>query len=72
MQTKTLGIVLIVVGALMLIYGGFSYVTTEKVVDIGPIQIDKQKHHPVRWSPIFGVIMVVAGVVVLGVAATKK
>ena len=72
MQTKTLGIVLIIVGALMLIYGGFNYVTTEKVVDIGPIEINKEKQHPVRWSPIFGAILIAGGIAVLVVPGRKK
>jgi hypothetical protein len=31
----------------MVFYTGFNYVTTEKVVDIGPIEINKQQSHPV-------------------------
>jgi hypothetical protein len=38
-------------------------VTTEKVVDIGPIEINKQQSHPVQWSPILGVVLIMGGVV---------
>ena len=31
MLTKTVGIVLIVIGIIMIVYTGFNYVTTEKV-----------------------------------------
>jgi hypothetical protein len=37
-----------IIGAIMF-YTGFNYVTTEKVVDIGPIEINKQQSHPVQW-----------------------
>ena len=37
MNTKTLGIILIIIGILMIAYTGFNYVTSEKVVDIGPL-----------------------------------
>ena len=47
MKTKGVGIALLVIGILMTIYTGFNYVTTEKVVDIGPIQINKEENHPV-------------------------
>ena len=65
MQTKTLGIVLIVVGIIMMIYTGFNYVTTEKVVDLGAIKINKEKDHPVQWSPIIGGVLLVGGIVII-------
>ena len=49
----------------MIIYTGFNYVTTEKVVDLGPIKINAEKNHPVQWSPIVGVILLVGGIVVM-------
>ncbi len=44
---KILGIVLIIVGVIALVYGGFSYTTTKKAVDMGPIQIDRKENHSV-------------------------
>lgn len=61
MKTKGVGIALLVIGILMTIYTGFNYVTTEKVVDLGPIQINKEQNHPVQWAPIVGVIIIVIG-----------
>lgn len=61
MKTKSIGIALIVIGIVMTIYTGFNYVTTEKVVDIGPLQVNKENNHPVQWSPIIGVIVLVVG-----------
>ena len=68
MLSKTLGIVLIVLGLLMIAYTGFNYVTTKKVVDLGPIQINEKKSHPVQWSPIVGVVLLVGGIIVVVVA----
>lgn len=65
MQTKSLGIVLVIIGVIMIVYTGFNYVTTEKVVDLGPIQINAEKNHPVQWSPIVGAVMLVGGVILL-------
>lgn len=61
MRTKNIGIGLIFIGILMTIYTGFDYVTREKVVDIGPLQINKASNHPVQWSPIVGVIVLAVG-----------
>lgn len=62
---KSVGIGLIVLGIIMIIYTGFNYVTKEKVVDLGPIQINADKNHPVQWSPIIGVVLLVGGIVVV-------
>ena len=65
MQTKITGIVLIVIGIIMMAYTGFNFVTHEKVVDMGPVEINKKKNHPIRWSPVVGAILLVGGIVVL-------
>lgn len=65
MPKRTIGIVLIIIGVIMIIYTGFNYVTTEKVVDLGPLKINAEKNHPVQWSPIVGVVLLVGGIVVL-------
>ena len=65
MNTKNIGFVLIIIGAIIMFYTGFNYVTTEKVIDIGPIEINKQQSHPVQWSPILGVVLIIGGVVLI-------
>ncbi len=67
---KTIGFILTILGLVMIIYTGFNYVTTEKVVDLGPIQINAEKNHPVQWSPIVGGVLLIGGIVVL--ANSKK
>jgi len=65
MQTKTVGIVLIIIGIIMMIYTGFNYVTTKKVVDIGSVQVDSKENHHIQWSPIVGTILILGGVIVV-------
>lgn len=67
---KTLGIVLIILGAIMMGITGFNMVTKKKVADIGPIEINKTENHPVNWSPILGVGLLIGGIAV--VATAKK
>jgi uncharacterized membrane protein YidH (DUF202 family) len=62
---KTLGIVLVAIGIIMMIYTGFNYVTTEKVVDLGPIEINAEKSHNVQWPPIVGLVLIVGGIVII-------
>ena len=72
MKTKGVGIALLVIGILMTIYTGFNYVTTEKVVDLGPIQINKEENHPVKWAPIVGVIIIVIGGILVVKGSSNK
>lgn len=65
MPTKAIGIVLVVIGIIMLAYTGFNYVTTETVVDLGPIQVEAEKNNFVSLSPILGGILLVIGVFLL-------
>ncbi|MBK7408561.1 MAG: hypothetical protein IPJ40_11185 [Saprospirales bacterium] len=62
---KKLGIVLAVIGIIMMIYTGFNYVTTEKVIDLGPIELNAEKTHNVQWPPIVGLVLIVGGTVLI-------
>lgn len=62
---KTLAIVLIVIGGLMTAFTGFNIITKEKVVDLGPLEVKKEKKTPVYWSPVTGGIILVLGIVVM-------
>jgi uncharacterized membrane protein HdeD (DUF308 family) len=65
MKIPVLGIALIIIGIVMIVYTGFTYVTTEKVIDIDPIKVNKESNHLVEWSPIVGAVLIVGGVVVI-------
>jgi hypothetical protein len=68
---KTLGVILIALGLAGLAWGGFTYTTTEKVVDIGPIHATREKTHNVPLPPIAGALALVGGIVLL-VAGRRK
>jgi hypothetical protein len=59
---RQLGMILIGVGIIALIYTGFTFKTKEKVVDLGPLEINKEKKHNVSWPPIAGAVMIAAGI----------
>jgi hypothetical protein len=71
MNAKTIGIIIMVIGLVMTLYTGFNYVTREKVVDIGDIEITAEKDNTVSWGPFLGIgVIVIGGVVFL--AGRKK
>ncbi len=49
----------------MIVYTGFNFVTTEKVVDLDPIKINQEKNHPVQWSPVVGIVLLDGGLVII-------
>ena len=69
-MTKTLGLILIALGLLGLAWGGFTYTTKEKVVDLGPIHATRDETHNVPLPPIAGAVAVIGGIVLL-VSAKK-
>lgn len=68
---KTFAIILIVVGAIMTVFTGFNVITKKEVADIGPLEINKEEKTPIYWSPVTGVIILAAGVVLLLVSRRK-
>lgn len=62
MQTKVIGIILVIIGIIMIAYTGFNYITTETLVDIGPIHVEAEKNNFVKLSPIIGGVLLVGGI----------
>ncbi len=56
---------LIIIGVVALTYQGFTYTTTEKAVDLGPIQVTTEKRHTVPLPPVLGGIALVGGILLL-------
>jgi uncharacterized membrane protein len=72
MKTATVvGIILIVVGIIALAYQGFTYRSNKRVLDAGPIHVNRTEHHFVPLSPVLGGIALVGGIILL-VAGAKS
>ncbi len=69
---KALGILLIIAGVLMLIFKGFSFTREKKVLDVGPVEINKQEQKTVAWPMYAGAIAIAAGAVVLLASKREK
>jgi len=66
---RNLGIILVIIGIIMMLITGFNFVTREKVVDVGPLEVNKETKHPVQWSPIIGGVLLIGGIILI---ATSK
>ncbi|GAO42434.1 hypothetical protein [Flavihumibacter petaseus] len=68
---KTLGIILIVAGIAMLLFRGINFTTEKKVVDLGPVEINKKEKKSVNWPLYAGAIVTIAGVAIT-IGASRK
>lgn len=66
------GILLIIVGIVGFALGGFSFTHEKKVVDMGPVQIDRQKKETVPIPPILSGIAIIGGLGLVVVGARSK
>lgn len=55
----------------MLLIRGFSVKTEEKVLDVGPLEVNKEENKWIGWPVYAGGIAIVAGLVMV-VAGRKK
>ena len=67
-----LGILLVVAGALILVYQGINYTREKKVIDMGPMHVTQESHEHIPLPPILGGLALVGGVVLLVMGARSK
>ncbi len=68
---KTAGIVVIIVGILMLVFTNINFTTEKKVVDLGPLEINKKENNTIGWPVWMGGAAIAAGIALI-IADRKK
>lgn len=53
---------MIILGAIMMVITGFNFITRQKVLDVGPVEIHKEVKHPIQWTPIAGAVLLAGGI----------
>ena len=71
-QILLLGIALIVLGVVAFAYQGITYTSSEKVIDIGPLQASVDTKKSIPLSPLLGGLALVGGIVLVVVGAKKS
>ena len=69
---KRTGLIILVIAVLITVFTGFSFITREKVVDLGELEITQNKNHGITWSPIIGIVVMVVGGGIYLVGSGKK
>lgn len=68
---RVLGLVLVIVGILMMIFNSINFQTEKKVLDVGPVEINKKENKRVGWPLYAGAVVCITGAVVV-LAARKR
>lgn len=58
---RILGVALIVFGILGFLVAGISYTTTEQVIDVGPLQVEREQERSLPITPLASGLLVLAG-----------
>jgi len=69
---KKIGIIILLLGLGLTIFTAVTYFTKEKVVDIGKVEITRNKPHHLKWSPLIGIVIMGIGGIVLWQASKKQ
>ncbi|WP_219226326.1 hypothetical protein [Pedobacter antarcticus] len=64
-MNKSFGLILVIIGAVLLIWTGFTYTKKEKIIDAGPIQVSADKEKTVNWPPYAGGVVLLAGAIIM-------
>ena len=64
---KVIGFVLVILGVLVLVYGGVTYSRQRTVLDVGPFKATATEQRNIPLSPIIGGIALISGIVLLAV-----
>jgi uncharacterized membrane protein HdeD (DUF308 family) len=68
---KITGIILIVLGVVALAYGGITYTTREKVLDVGPIEATAEQQETIPLPPVLGALALVGGIALM-IAGSRR
>jgi drug/metabolite transporter (DMT)-like permease len=69
---RILGILLVVVGVAILVWGGVFWTDRDTVVDAGPLEVATEEQEGVALPPILGIAAVVGGIALLVVPTRRR
>jgi hypothetical protein len=68
---KKVAIFIIMIGLALTLFTAVTYFTREKVIDIGKVEITRNKPHHSHWSPLIGIAIMGVGGVILWQSSRK-
>ena len=68
---KNTGIILLVIGLALTVFTTFKFFTEEKIIEIGKVEITRDKPHNYSWSPLIGIAIMGIGGIILWKGSKK-
>lgn len=72
MNGKTLlGLLLVLAGIAVLVFGGVSYTSSETIIDVGPVEVQAEEERSLPVEPILAGLAIVGGLALIGVGRKR-
>lgn len=69
---RILGVILIIAGIVGFLVTGVSYTTSEEVIDVGPLQVEREQERSLPITPVASGVLIVVGGVLMVVGTRRK
>lgn len=67
-----IGIILVLLGIVALIFGGFSFVQEETVIELGPLDVQAEERETIPLPPILGAISLIGGILLIASGSRNR
>jgi hypothetical protein len=58
---KNIGISFMIIGVLITLYTMFIFISEEKLIDLGPVEVIKEKSTQLPWPTLIGILIMLVG-----------
>lgn len=69
---RVVGIVLIVVGIVVLVWGGVFWTDEETVLEAGPIEVQMEDQEGISLQPALGIVAIVGGIILVAIQDRRR
>jgi divalent metal cation (Fe/Co/Zn/Cd) transporter len=69
---KKSGLIIGAIGLAITIFAGVSFITREKIVEIGSMSMMADRSHTMNWSPYLGIGIIVIGLIIYLIGTSSK
>jgi hypothetical protein len=60
-MAKKTSLIILAVGLLIIGFTSFNFITREKIVDLGSVEITQKRSFQSSWSPLLGGVLIIVG-----------